>query len=70
PLDQGPFGARTVPVGPSPGTAPAPVPVPPVHPGAPPAPGPGQQLSPNTVAPLPGNPPFVIPSTTSDSTGG
>lgn len=70
PLEQGPFGARTVPVGPPPGPGPVPVPVPPVPPAPAPVPGPGQQLSPNTVAPLPGNPPFVIPSTTVDSTGG
>ncbi|WP_197383289.1 virulence factor Mce family protein [Mycolicibacterium mengxianglii] len=70
PIEQGPPGARTLPLGPPPGPGPTPVPVPVVPPATPPVPGPGQQLPPNTVAPLPGNPPFVIPSTTIDSTGG
>ncbi|MCV7104386.1 hypothetical protein H7H74_01120, partial [Mycolicibacterium chitae] len=49
---------------PAPGPGPAPVAVPPVprEQGTPP-PGPEQQLSPNTVAPLPGNPPFLVPDT-------
>ncbi len=64
PMQEGPINSRTVPLGPAPGPGPAPVAVPPVPPeqGVPPA-GPGQQLSPNTVAPLPGNPPFLIPDT-------
>ncbi len=62
PLAPGPPGARTVPLGPLPGPAPAPVPVPPVPQQGPPPPGPGPQLSPVTTDPLPGNPPFVVPS--------
>jgi phospholipid/cholesterol/gamma-HCH transport system substrate-binding protein len=65
PIGEGPPGSRTLPLGPPPGPVPAPVP-----PAAPPAPGPGQQLSPNTVAPLPGNPPFLVPSIAPASTGG
>lgn len=68
PLPEGPPGARTLPIGPPPGPGPAPVAVPAVPPAAPPIPGPGQQLSPNTVAPLPGNPPFVIPSIAPEDT--
>lgn len=71
PLEQGPPGARTVPVGPLPGPPPPPPATPPVpyEQGQPP-PGPGQQLSPNSVAPLPGNPPFVIPSISATDVGG
>lgn len=64
PISEGPLNSRTVPLGPPPGPGPEPVHVPPVprQEGVPP-PGPGQQLSPNTVAPLPGNPPFLVPDT-------
>ena len=64
PLPDAPINSRTTPLGPAPGPGPAPVPVPPVprEQGTPP-PGPQQQLSPNTVAPLPGNPPFLVPDT-------
>ncbi|MET0698242.1 MAG: virulence factor Mce family protein [Mycobacterium sp.] len=71
PLVQGPPGARTDPLGPLPGPAPAPPATPPVPlEQGPPPPGPGQQLSPNSVAPLPGNPPFILPSLAPTDTGG
>ena len=67
PIAPGPPGARTVPLGPLPGPAPAPVPVPPVPAQGPPPAGPGQQLSPVTTDPLPGNPPFLVPADTGGS---
>jgi len=64
PLAPGPPGARTVPLGPSPGPPPAPPVTPPVPlEQGPPPPGPGQQLPPVDTAPLPGNPPFLVPDT-------
>lgn len=63
-IPEGPVNARTVPLGPQPGPGPAPVAVPPVPvEQGPPPPGPGQQLSPVSTEPLPGNPPFLVPDT-------
>jgi phospholipid/cholesterol/gamma-HCH transport system substrate-binding protein len=70
PVAPGPPGARTVPLGPLPGPAQAPVQEPAIPPEGPIPPGPGQQLSPVTTDPLPGNPPFVVPSIAPADTGG
>lgn len=68
PIAEGPPGARTVPLGPPPGPGPEPVQVPPVpREQGPPPPGPGMQLPPVSVAPLPGNPPFLVPEDTGGS---
>lgn len=68
PMEEGPFGARTQPLGPPPGPGPEPVAVPPVprEQGTPP-PGPGMQMPPVSTAPLPGNPPFLVPEDTGGS---